>query len=900
MKKLITLSVLLLLILCSNSYSQEIDASQSFQDYADSIETQIILKSNNATRELKHFRRWQELMETRVGSDNSLKQYFKARAEFENAASGVRKSASVSNVTWNFFGPTGIPSTPHNDIYRRTTGKGWVYKICVDPSDSISILAGTHHGGLWKTSNNGNSWIPLTDDEEIILGINSMVTVGNTIIVSSAYEQEQYGSYFNGLFRSTDGGSNWTSINNGPLSSIYESTDYKDWPRKLYINPFDSDELFFVTYSSVYKSTDLGNNWSLLLSTTDTWAAQSFGFYDIEIVQNYLGMETIYVSGSTIHKSVNGGTSWTDITELVTEEALSTPEDRVDRVEMGTNPLYYDKVWFYFREYGVTSNPYTHLVKYDGSSYDHLGSQSKVHDGKDKLECEISPNDEDIVYVGGLEIQKFDETGSSFTPVSSLSLSLNSLILEGSNWVHADLRDLVIVDNNGIDRIYAAHDGGVSWGEWDTALSPDGYNFHHISDDGTNGLYNTEFYGFDVADRYQEFLVGGCQDLSVFVFGAPGYLGSWIHSASGDGSNSAIDPNNNLNVYELDFCNNNLRRSTDGGISFGYLSLNPDRRSELVFDPIDSDVLYVGATGGVNKYSPASTSSSPTSLTPPGIGSNVITAVAIDPDDNDIIYTASNGYGRTTGHLNAENYIWRTEDGTGSGFTSISENLTSTSSTNPCRNGFVTSIVINPNNTDELWVSFARATNGSEKVFHSTDGGSTWEVLSTNYPVNVPAERLLYDEVANLLYVATDVGIYYYDENSGWTLLGTGLPRKMVTDIELNDSTGVLYVSTFGRGIWKAELPEENCYGSHSDINITTNTLWSVDDVLCANVLVSNSSILTISADIYQNPKFNFTIESGSELIVNGGVLETGVLTVNTGAELSTANGGEITINSFD
>ena len=330
-------------------------------------------------------------------------------------------------------------------------------------------------------------------------------------------------------------------------------------------------------------------------------------------------------------------------------------------------------------------------------------------------------------------------------------------------------------------------------------------------------MYNTEFYGFDIADKSQIQIFGGCQDLSNFSYGASGFENSWLHLGGGDGGNCIIDDTNSAYVYFTEWLTGRLYRSSDGGATYLSTGANPWRKSQVVLSPTNSNILYLGATGGIRIYSNIRVNWNYVLKSPPGIDNNRITALEIDKNNSNIIYTSSNGYANVIGHPNYINYVWKSTDNGGT-WTSISHNFTNNPNDNPCRNGYVTDIEINPKNSNEIWVCFGRATNGIEKVFHSEDGGLTWNPLSFNYPAeNIPALAIQYDEIGDLLYVATDVGIFFFDEINGWNQLGIGLPKKLITDIELNFKRRELWVSTLGRGIWVVELPDEHCYFSNQE-----------------------------------------------------------------------------------
>lgn len=59
----------------------------------------------------------------------------------------------------------------------------------------------------------------------------------------------------------------------------------------------------------------------------------------------------------------------------------------------------------------------------------------------------------------------------------------------------------------------------------------------------------------------------------------------------------------------------------------------------------------------------------------------------------------------------------------------------------------------------------------------------------------------------NGVYVGTELGVFYRDDHSnGWEAYGTGMPMMVVTELEVNQTTGKLRAATYGRGIWQADL----------------------------------------------------------------------------------------------
>ena len=91
----------------------------------------------------------------------------------------------------------------------------------------------------------------------------------------------------------------------------------------------------------------------------------------------------------------------------------------------------------------------------------------------------------------------------------------------------------------------------------------------------------------------------------------------------------------------------------------------------------------------------------------------------------------------------------------------------------------------------------------------ATAGGTTWKNVSGNLP-NAPVNFLAYDRPNDTLYAATDLGVFFMqNDDAVWTKLGDNLPNTATEDLKIQASNGMLYVGTFGRGTWRIPLVAE-------------------------------------------------------------------------------------------
>ncbi|MDA9056482.1 T9SS type A sorting domain-containing protein, partial [Flavobacteriaceae bacterium] len=139
--------------------------------------------------------------------------------------------------------------------------------------------------------------------------------------------------------------------------------------------------------------------------------------------------------------------------------------------------------------------------------------------------------------------------------------------------------------------------------------------------------------------------------------------------------------------------------------------------------------------------------------------------------------------------------------------------------------GNINSIAIHPTNPNKL----AIATNSSDKIYVSTDGGTTWTSMLHDLP-NFAALALVWDTTYNedVLYLGMNYGVYYLRENTtSWVAYNTGLPNVFVNELEVNTADDSLYAASYGRGLWRVDLYNPNSAGLDefevSDLEVSPN-----------------------------------------------------------------------------
>jgi hypothetical protein len=121
---------------------------------------------------------------------------------------------------------------------------------------------------------------------------------------------------------------------------------------------------------------------------------------------------------------------------------------------------------------------------------------------------------------------------------------------------------------------------------------------------------------------------------------------------------------------------------------------------------------------------------------------------------------------------------------------------------------WVNAIIADPGNENHAFIAFSGFREGDDaaNVWETTDGGASWHNISQNMP-NGPVEMIEYDAAHDVLFAATDVGVFdHRDGDSAWYKISVGLPNVPVLDVKLSGDGRYLFAATFGRSVWKLPL----------------------------------------------------------------------------------------------
>lgn len=355
---------------------------------------------------------------------------------------------NIMSSTWTFAGPTGAPTG---------SGAGRINCVRFDPTTPTTVYVGAPAGGLWKSTNSGVTWnIVASTDALASIGVTDVAidpTNSNTLYLATG-DGDAGDTYSIGVLKSTDGGLTWNT------TGLTWTTSQGRVISKLLINPSNNQILIAFTSNGIYRTTNGGTNWTQVQNTN--------AFKDGEFKPG--DPTTVYGTGTRFWKSTDSGATWTNTaTGLPANTSVDRMALAVSADPTGTAYVYIlcgsaanDGFYGLYRS---TDSGGTFTQR--SSTPNILGWASAGNDtggqGWYDLAIAASPTNKDVIITGGVNIWRSTNGGTNWTLNAHWTGS-------GAPYVHADVHDLIFYPGNGT-RYFAGCDGGVfetsnSGGAW--------------------------------------------------------------------------------------------------------------------------------------------------------------------------------------------------------------------------------------------------------------------------------------------------------------------------------------------------------------------------------------------------------------------------------------------------
>tara|TARA_B100001939_G_scaffold340202_1_gene347969 strand:- start:288 stop:4427 length:4140 start_codon:yes stop_codon:yes gene_type:complete len=701
----------------------------------------------------KPFKRREAFMEPRVYPSGFFP-YEQLYIEYNKLINQPKSTSQTPfEANWQAFGPTQVPLQNNG----RKRGVGRINNVTFDPNNDNILWVGSPSGGLWKSIDGGQNW---TSNTDLLpnLGVSDIaIDPTNTdIMYIITGDRDADDTYAYGLMKSTDGGESWNSTGlSFNINSAYRGN-------RILINPNNTNILIVSTrksgYGETFRSTDGGQNWELVLQGPNL----------ISMEFNPTNTNHIYAvttGTSKYYRSFDNGVTWSNATN---DSGL--PNSGNTRAVVAVTPANPNVVYILYSAggggfgglYKSTDGGYNFTLQsnspnilsweVDGSGADGQGTYD--------LALAVSPTNEDIVFTGGINIWKSTNGGVDF------NISSHWYGADGTEYVHADQHMLKYNPSNGI--LYSGNDGGLYKTE------DNGIFWTDISDD----LQITQFYKIGISQSNYGLLLGGTQDNGTLRCNSEN---DWDAVRGGDGMECAIDPTDPSIMYSEVYYGA-ISISTNGGQNWDDIAPDTDGAWITPYE-IDQNNPSRIVIGYDNVYESLDYGSNWEMISGTFNNSGNIDVIALSTN-SDVIY------------ISETEEIYKTIDG--------GENWTNISSSLP--NNTVTDIAIHPSDENRVWITFSGYSNGN-KVFYTSDGGTNWINISDDLP-NLPANCILFYPPNETLFAGTDVGVFYKDSSmTNWEYFNQGLPNVIVTELEYHINSNSLFAGTYGRGVWTTNLP---------------------------------------------------------------------------------------------
>ncbi len=793
-------------------------------------------------------------------------------------------ASKLTAATWTPLGPGNIG--------------GRTRAILINPQEPNIIYAAGVSGGVWKSTDAGGKWTPVADLISNLTVSSLAFEPGNPDVIYVGTGEGVLGTEFDtlsdfrgaGIFKTTDGGANWTRI----ASTI--TTDFY-YVNKITISSNDKNRIYAATGTGMMRSLDGGVTWTKVLNPLGSQGKTvTAGCLDLAIrtdkTTDFVFASCGNLEQATVYRNSDaaGSGTWeavltaTGMGRTALAIALSNQEIIYALASSVESNTFNSSLYAVFRSTsgGAAGSWNAQVRNTDSNKLNRailsivpiaiatdcgLATQDRyIGQGWYDLTIAVDPLDSNRVWVGGIEIFRSDDGGVNW------GLAGPSYDFSGADFgisaIHPDQHTIVFhpkFDGAGNQTLYLGNDGGLfrtdnARGPLLTTLAaackPSQVAIKWTTLNNNYGV--TQFYhGVVLPDGKSYF--GGTQDNGTLLGTDGTGQNAWTRINGGDGGYGAVDQLN-PNILFASFPGFGFQKSTDGGNTFGSATFGLNDKgplfvTPLAMDPSDSQRLWTGGhylwrtTSGGARWERASAITA---------GALSVSAIAIAPTDANHVLIGM-----------ADGYIQRTD-------IALTAAATTSWPSVRLRSGYVSGLAFDPTNKDIAYATYS--TFGGTHVWRSTDGGAVWTGIdgsgAGSLP-DVPVHCIVIDPTNTArLYIGTDVGVFVSnDGGANWSVELTGFPNVITETLQLNVADGVtaLYAFTFGRGVWRVTINNSGCnYAlAPASVNVETKAGSGTINITaapngCGWTSVSNASWLKITGNGSGSGTARFEVEANT------------------------------------
>jgi len=793
----------------------------------------------------------------------------------------------LESGSWAFVGPTNL-QVPYDQYYGISPVNGRVNAVAYDPNNTLTIYAGGAQGGLWKSTDAGVTWNWLSSSWTQ-LAVNCIAidpTSGDIYVGRGDYHGYIAGSY--GIMKSTDGGATWTEIAEATMGQVGVDRILLDPtnPNTIIAGTGDTN-----TYGHLYRSTDGGQNWTkLTVGGTDTeWPALAASAPNGNTVRFYAvaaGYAKTTGSSSRVFKSDDHGATWQAITSPVTNSdsqfhyayAIATSPTNASNVYVldSENQLLFTSAnqgasWTNVSAYLPTGNQITTNYNFSQSFYDyHLECGSRVS----------GATSTDLLFLGEIDITESADGGKTWTSIGGPTFAFSGAIS------HNDQHCLAVNPTNPNQAIFS-NDGGVY------GLSYNAANGNTVTPLSQN-LGVSMFYKIALHPTNPDYILGGTQDNASPL--STGDLSNWLNVGGGDGGGSAINQVNPSIQYTTSE-DLTVYRTPNGWTTENDISPSPQSNEYLPFvgtvvlDPSNQALMYIG-TNYLYQWNDTQqrwkSRLGNQDLTNDSSIQPTLEAIAVAPTDSNRIYTGS-----------ADGALWMTTDqgATWTHLNAVAKSLPNQAITSinvsPAN---ANDILIGLSGTGQSTTHLYRCTNTLAKtvVFTSVSGSGATGIPDIS--LNAIARDL--DNPASTWWIAMDSGVFQtQDSGKTWTAAGApnGLPNVIVDDLVAVPATRYLNAGTYGRGFWRLRLPVSSLVSVLTNCTVSPSAVGTGSTATGTVTLSSPAPAGGVTVNLTSSATGIATVPASVTVPQDATSATFAVNPVTTGASVISASSGGVT-----
>lgn len=730
-----------------------------------------------------------------------------------------------TSLQWTSRGPTNI--------------SGRTRAMAVDVSDPTgnTLLAGGVSGGIWRTSNGGQSWTKQ-------FGMSQLLSV--TCIAQDRRSGKQHiwyagtgeyegnsadgggGGYYHGdgIYKSVDGGLTWALLPATVSGTPQFGEGDFDYVWNIATDPSrgGEDVVYAAVYGAIMRSADGGSTWTRVLGDT-----LNGGTYT----------DVVVAPSGKVHATISGNSTategyYTSDTGLENGWSNQTPAgfpSTFNRIVIGIPPNYEWFVYLLAHTPGAGSNDHS-LWFFNGmapctpppvcpnapvswinrsANLPQDTGTTQVFDSQWNYDMVIAvkPDDRHTVFIGGTSLYRSTDGFATTTKTKHI----------GGYWpAQYDYRDYAghFPDQHAIafspadSRVmFTGVDGGVFRTDDNTAADVTWTSLN-------NNYVTTQYYSvaIDPATAGNDVIIGGMQDRGNF-FAGPTTGGRWIELTGADGAVAAIANGRTFYCVEIQYGELFRYNVSDSGVATYETQIDPAAASgksfvnPYILDPNDSKIMYYVGRDSIWRHNnvPAATRTSGwTRLETSYVVNSRITALAAAKSTANRLY-----YGTWSGKV-------MRIDGAHSGASPTATDI-STGKGLPLH-GYVSGIAVDPTNADSALVVFSNYEIVS--IYHTANGGATWTAVAGSLEENLdgtgngPSVRtaaILPQAGKPTLYlVGTSTGVYSTTLLNGtstvWAQEAAGvIGNAVVTQLVTRPVDGRVVAATHGYGVFSATPP---------------------------------------------------------------------------------------------